>query len=319
MKIYKNDCTDPYFNLAAEQYLLDTAEGEIFMLWRNERSVIIGKNQNAFSEINRGFIEANGIKAVRRLTGGGAVFHDLGNLNFTFIKPHNKGDELDFAGFSMPIIKALRGLGIDAELSGRNDITVCGKKISGNAETVYNGKVMHHGTLLFSSDFSEMEGALNVDPEKIKSKGIKSVRSRVANLSEYLPDRDVLWLRDYLEAYIDGEKTEFSEADKAAVEQLKNTKYSTWEWNFGTSKALQKHNKKRFGYGSVEVSFTADCGVIKEISILGDFFGECDITELEEKLVGARLDEKELEERLYGVGRYVLGAKAEDIANIILN
>ena len=191
MKIYITDRTDPYFNLASEQYLLDTENDEVFMLWRNEKAVIIGRNQNAYAEINKPFVDEHGIKVVRRLTGGGAVFHDLGNVNFTYIVPRSDCPTLDFERFSRPVINALRGLGVEAELSGRNDITVDGRKISGNAQCVYNNKVMHHGTLLFSADMSQMAGALNVDEEKIKSKGIKSVRARVCNLSEYLPDMDV--------------------------------------------------------------------------------------------------------------------------------
>ncbi|MBR4256441.1 MAG: lipoate--protein ligase family protein, partial [Clostridia bacterium] len=211
MKIYKNEITDPYFNLASEQYLLDTEEDDVFMLWRNRPSVIIGRNQNAYAEINRGFVTDNDIAVVRRLTGGGAVFHDLGNINFTFITKKGGADALDFARFCQPVIDALRALGVPAELSGRNDMTADGRKFSGNAQCVYNGRVMHHGTLLFDADMNSMAGALNVDPEKMKSKGVKSVRARVCNLREFLPDTDVVSLKTYLENSMGENAAPFSE------------------------------------------------------------------------------------------------------------
>ncbi len=319
MKIYINNFTDPYFNLAAEQYLLDGEEKEIFMLWRNSRSVIIGKNQNTYAEINKSFVDEHDIKVVRRLTGGGAVFHDLGNLNFTYIVPRNDCPTLDFERFSKPIIKALRSLGVNAELSGRNDITVDGRKISGNAQCVYNGKVMHHGTLLFSADMTEMSKSLNVDEEKIKSKGIKSVKSRVCNLSELIPHLDIIGFKKFLEDSFKGEKTEFSEKQIKEISVLKDTKYSTWEWNYGVSKDYSKRSKKRFGFGIVDLSLTSDRGVITNIRFFGDYFGLNDISLLEKKLIGCRLDRKELIERLDDVGSYIMGAEKEDILSLIID
>ena len=318
MKIYLNNFTDPYFNLASEQYLLDSEEKEIFMLWRNTRSVIIGKNQNAYAEINRSFVDEHNIKVVRRLTGGGAVFHDLGNLNFTYIVPRNNCPTLDFERFSRPIIEALSSLGVNAELAGRNDITVNGRKISGNAQCVYNDKVMHHGTLLFSADMSQMSGALNVDEEKIKSKGIKSVRSRVCNISEFLPNLDILDFKKYLEDKFEGEKAEFSDKQISEITVLRDTKYSTWEWNYGVSKDYSKRSKKHFQFGTVDISLTSDKGKITDIRFWGDYFSLNDISQLETKLIGCRFDKKELLERLEDVGSYIMGADIETIGNLII-
>ncbi len=318
MKIYINNNTDPYFNLASEQYLLDNETDEVFMLWRNAKAVIIGKNQNAYAEINKPFVDEHGIKVVRRLTGGGAVFHDLGNVNFTYIVARKDCPSLDFERFSRPVIDALRDIGVEAVLSGRNDITVGGRKISGNAQCVYNNKVMHHGTLLFSADMSQMAGALHVDEEKIKSKGIKSVRSRVCNLSELLPDMDAAAFKEYLESRFEGEKTAFSDEQKAGIQRLSDSKYSTWEWNYGVSKEYNKRCKKRFSFGTVDISLDADHGEIKDVRFFGDYFGVNDISAIEKRLIGCRLDRAELDERLSDIERFIMGADRDSISELIL-
>ena len=318
MKIYRNDCTDPYFNLASEEYLLETEQDDVFMLWQNQPAVIIGRNQNAYAEINRSFVEENGIPVVRRLTGGGAVFHDLGNLCFTFITSREKCPEMDFSRFCKPVIDALRQLGIPAELSGRNDMTVEGRKFSGNAETVYNDKVLHHGTILLTADLSRLEGALKVDEEKMRSKGIKSVRSRVCNLSEYRPDLTVEELKDHLESTFEEAPITFSTLQIESITSLARTKYATWEWNFGTSKEYATTVKRRFPYGAVEVSYSSNHGTLTEVSFSGDYFGERDMEELEKELVGVRLDRESLLSPLGDVASYIYGATAEEIVGLFL-
>jgi len=273
MIIYRNTNNDPYFNLAAEQYLLDTKTGEMFMLWQNSRAVIIGKNQNAYAELDLDFVKKNDIKVVRRLTGGGAVFHDLGNINFSFIVPRAENEQLDFKRFTQPIIEALERLGVsNVCLSGRNDITVEGLKVSGNAQSVYNGKTLHHGTLLYSSDMSLLSGALRVDEEKIKSKGIKSVRNRVTNIKDCLPypidtGDFVAYLEDYTSRLYGAEIVEFTEEEKRDIQKLADEKYSSWEWNFGRSKEYSVRKKKRYKFGGVCVDLSLEFGVIKDISI----------------------------------------------------
>ncbi len=317
MIIFKNDHTDPYFNLACEQYLLDTKDGDIFMLWKNEPSVIIGKNQNAYAELNLDFIKNNNIKVVRRLTGGGAVFHDLGNVNFTFITKESDCKALDFQRFTKPVIDALSHFGIEAELSGRNDIVVGGRKISGNAQCVYNGKIMHHGTLLFSANISNLAGALNPDPEKFQSKGIKSVRSRVANISE-LSDIDIDKFIDYLEKSLNGKITALSADDTKAINELAEQKYSTWDWNYGRSKEWSAVKKKRFDFGKLEAKIDASGGTITSIRLEGDYFGIKPVQELENKLVNVKLEYDSLIQALSDAKDYISGAEPELIADLIL-
>jgi len=319
VRLYINHITDPYFNLASEQYLLDTYDSDdIFMLWRNEPCVVIGRSQNAYAEINDEYVRQNGIKIVRRLTGGGAVFHDLGNVNFSCITLKENCDALDFKRFMNPIVASLRSLGVHAEISGRNDMTVNGKKISGNAQCVYNGKVLHHGTLLFNADMSSLAGALNVDPEKIKSKGIKSVRSRVANISDYVGNMTVEKFMSHLENCFGVEPTEFNKDQIVAIKALAKEKYSTWEWNYGSSKKFTSQKKKRFKYGTVEIGYESDGKIITELSIKGDFFGMYPIDGLEKKLTGIELKYERLIVTLNNLNDYISGACPEDIISLIL-
>ena len=338
MKIYINTHTDAYFNLAAEEYMLTRADEDIIMLWRNEPAVIIGKNQNAYAEINFDFTNENNIKVVRRLTGGGAVFHDLGNVNFTFISP--RGSELaegiregglDFAHFTKPIINALRSLGVDAELSGRNDIIVKTadgeRKVSGNAQCVVDGVTLHHGTLLFSAELSRLKGALNVDPTKLKSKGIASVRSRVANICELLSDdtqlSDVCAFENYLAEWLSREfscEAEILSPDmEAAINALVQRKYSTNEWNLRRFGNFELQRRRRFDFGSVEASFTVKDGVISEIVIGGDFFGVRDAFELADSLRGTEYSRTAVEKKLneIAVGEYINGANSENITDLL--
>lgn len=328
MIIYRNNNTDPSFNLATEEYLLNNANEDIFMLWRDEASVIIGKNQNAYAELDVDYVENNNIKVVRRLTGGGAVFHDLGNVNFTFITA-GESSVLNFEKFTQPIIEAIKTLGCEnVYLSGRNDIMMDGLKISGNAQTSYNGKTLHHGTLLYSADMSKLVKALRVDEEKIKSKGIKSVRNRVGNIKELLnTDMDVQEFMEYLEKYVSSQYSEqicvFSVEQIRDIQSLADEKYSTWEWNFGKSKEYVAEKKKRYDFGIVCVSLTAENGVIKDIKIMGDFFGVKDITDIEKNLTGCRVGKTELLLCLSNLPsplcEYISGMSKNDFVELLLS
>ncbi len=355
MIIYHNDCTEPYENMATEEYLLDSAgEEDIFMLWRNEPAVIIGCNQNAYAEINLETAERKNIKIVRRLTGGGAVFHDLGNLNYTFISADIENGTLNFARFCAPIIEALKELGLNAEMSGRNDITVDGFKVSGTAQCVRNRHIMHHGTLLWSADLSDMADVLRPDETKLASKGIKSVQSRVGNISSLLKkiyeDVDASDsmqntkkysepigaekkfktanlkilpesaddFRSYLEARFGNNITSLSAEQRSEIRKLADEKYSSWDWIFGKSKEYTRRKKARFPYGLVEISVTLDRGIINEISIQGDFFGSKPISELEEKLCGVRFVRDEIIKGLSDVDSYIFGAIPNEIEQLII-
>ncbi len=339
MKLYINHSLDPYFNLAAEEYLITHSCEDIIMLWRNDRSVIIGKNQNTFAEIDLEFARKNDIKVVRRLTGGGAVFHDPGNVNFTFISPAggqlSEGmceGGLDFAHFTRPIIAALADMGISAELSGRNDIvvhTVDGeRKISGNAQCVIDGTTMHHGTLLYSAELSRMQGALTADPEKLKTKGIASVRSRVANIRDLIPAETapadavdfMSRLTKRLEHDFSLTAEELTQSMVEGIETLSRDKYSTDAWNLRRFGSFDKTCRKRFAFGTLEAALTVRDGVIDDIAFGGDFFGVGEVSELADLLRGAEYTRDGLAERLHGinVGAYIHGAGADSILSLLL-
>ena len=338
MILVKNTNTEPYKNMAFEEYLLRTCDEPAVMLWRNEPAVIIGKNQNAREQVNFDFTLAHGVKTVRRLTGGGAVFHDLGNVNYTFITPATADDRINFAYFCRPVIEALSGLGIKAALSGRNDLTVSdGRKFSGTAACAfeYGGKtkLMHHGTLLFSADMSYLTDALKVDPDKIQSKGIKSVKSRVTNLCEHIStefaDMTAEGFKEYLENYFIGNGAKLVIPDDAAlseIEKLAEEKYASEAWLFGAkTESAAQVKAKRFDFGKVacETEYLYEVGKsakIKRVKFSGDFFGTKPIEELEKMLC---LTEAKICDIINVLEKaplsaYICGAAPEEICSLIL-
>jgi len=299
--------TDPYFNLAAEEYVMDHFDRDVFMLWRNAPAIIVGRHQNTLAEINLDYVREHDIPVVRRLSGGGAVFHDLGNLNFTFIAGGGGGthrNEVDFRRFTQPILGALQGLGVDARFEGRNDLTIDGRKFSGNAEYVHQRRILHHGTLLFSARMSDVAAALRPDPAKFNDKAVKSVRSRVTNISEHLPrPMTVLEFRDCLMAYVmaetpGAEAYTFTAEDRAAIAHLRETKYATWEWNFGHSPRYNFSKRARTSGGTVEVTLDVADGIIRSAHFYGDFFTLRDPAELAAGLVGTPHRQDALRQRL---------------------
>ena len=311
------ETTDPAFNLALEEYVFEhmSRDQEYLMMWRNANAIIVGRHQNTLAEINADFVRSKGIQVVRRLSGGGAVYHDLGNLNFTFIMDAQPGQQVDMHRFCEPVAKALCEMGASAEVSGRNDILIDGQKISGNAQYVRQGRVMHHGTILFDSDLSVLGQALQVDQAKIQSKGVKSVRRRVTTVRPHLKqDLTVLQFRDKLVeallADLSFTRYELTPEDIAAVEELRKTRYATWEWNYGTSPACTVLRKRRIeGCGTVEAHILLDGGRIQDLKLLGDFFSTIEPEPLENKLIGCRLDAEDCAAALAGfqVSDYISG------------
>lgn len=300
MRYIDNNCTDPYFNLALEEYLLREKNGEYFVLWRDEPCIVVGKNQNTLSEINEEYIKKHDIKVVRRQSGGGAVFHDLGNLNFTFIVEDDGKRFNDFETFVIPIIDVLNELGVKAEFSGRNDLLIDGRKFSGNAQCKYKNRVMHHGTLLFSSDIVNLSDALISKPIKFSDKAVKSVSSRITNISEHLQESfSVIDFKNKIFEYIGREEKDkvITTLDNEEIEEVKNlvkTKYETWQWNFGQSPKYNFYNEKKLSAGTIELSIDVEKGIMKHIRIFGDFFGEGNIEDIEKALIGKKHNTEEI-------------------------
>ncbi|MXV37470.1 lipoate--protein ligase [Flavobacteriaceae bacterium Ap0902] len=298
MIIIDSPSTDAYFNIASEEYLLNQyPEEEIFLLYVNAPSIIIGKFQNTLAEINLDYVRDHHIKVVRRMSGGGAVYHDLGNLNFSFHVPHKDQDFMDFSQFTQPIVDLLQSMNVPAALKGRNDLLVDGKKFSGNAKLSRKGKIIQHGTILIDSEMSVLADALKVNPLKFIDKATKSTRARVTNLIEYLPEgTTVEELKDKLIAFMLKENKgaylyELGEEEIKEIQRLADEKYSTWDWNFGFSPNYNFSRAIKVPAGFIEAHIEVlRGGTIDKVKIFGDFFASEPIEQFENKLIGQNHD-----------------------------
>ena len=308
MLFVPNEITDPRINLAIETFLLQEMQVDepILLFYINEPSIIIGRNQNTIEEINKEYVDAHGIHVVRRFSGGGAVYHDLGNLNFSFIMKDDGQSFRDFEKLTKPIIEALHELGVSgAQLKGRNDLVINDQKFSGNAMYATNGRMFAHGTIMFDSDINEVVNALMVKKEKIESKGIKSIRSRVTNIKPFLPASEQnMTTKDFRQAIllkifgVDSEaeiKTyTLTDEDWQKVYAISDQYYRNWDWNYGQSPAFDLQRSQRFAIGSIEVRLNVAEGKISDLKIYGDFFGLGEIKDVEEKLIGTRYAKEDL-------------------------
>ncbi len=308
MLIIRSNTSNPAFNLATEEFLMNHKQDNWFYLYINDPSIIVGKHQNSLAEINVDYVKENNVIVIRRTTGGGAVFHDPGNLNFTFIMKEHPGETADFRKYTQPIIDVLQAMDVDAKFEGRNDMTIEGKKFSGNAKAFYNNKILQHGTLLFDSTLPNLSQALKLNPLKYRDKAVKSISSRVTNISEHL--KHDITLEEFEKRivehvrtmYADAEVYDLTDEDRAAIQKLVDEKYGTWDWNFGYSPKYNLQKGIKTSGGHVEVNLDVRKGQIENVKIFGDFFNTREVSELEDMLRGAPHERDKIKEILLTVG-----------------
>ncbi|HEN6669911.1 TPA: lipoate--protein ligase [Streptococcus agalactiae] len=302
MKYIVNTSNDPAYNVALEAYAFQklTDIDEIFILWINEPAIIIGRHQNTIQEINKEFIDKNGIHVVRRLSGGGAVYHDLNNLNYTIISNNTQEGAFDFQTFSKPVIDTLAKLGVKAEFTGRNDLEINGQKFAGNAQAYYKGRMMHHGCLLFDVDMSVLGQALKVSKDKIESKGIKSVRARVTNIVDHLSDK--ITVQEFSDAILAQMKEEYPEMDEyvlsdaelSEIQAMRDNQFATWDWTYGKAPEYTIERGVRYPAGKITTYANVENSTIKSVKIFGDFFGVKPVDDIEKMLEGVHYDYKDV-------------------------
>ncbi len=313
--------TNPYFNLASEEYLLKGFQEDVFLLYRNTPSIVVGKHQNTLAEINLPFVQEHEILVARRISGGGTVFHDLGNLNFAFFTSGKEGELVDYKRATLPIIGALKEMGVEARLGKRNELLLKGLKISGTASHVFKHRVLHHGTLLFSSEMSKLSAALKSDQRSFTDRAVKSVRSKITNISDHIAEAmDVEMFQERIMDHMlrtlkDASPYLLNRSDLSEIKTLRDSKFSTWEWNFGYSPKYQFFRSISFPAGRLELHMNVEKGVIKELEILGDFTSLKDIALLENLLLGTIHDPETIRIKLSEttVSEYIRGLENEKL------
>ena len=326
MRYIKNVSTNPYYNMAFDEYCLESLSinEPVFYLWQNRPAVIVGFNQEVNTEVNLDYLKENGIDLVRRVTGGGAVYHDLVNLNYTIVG-RSEDLERDYPEYASIMAKALQSLGVPATLSGRNDILVEGRKVSGFAKRVCKNRLMVHGTLMYNVDVDVLTKVLNPSNTKLQSKGIASVRSRVANLCEYLPNIPDIQtfskqLEEILSHHYQDTEYQLSEEDLANIQLLTDQKFATWEWNYGRSPKATLTHSARLACGTVEIHLTLAENRISSCRFGGDFLGNLPATDLESALIEVIYDTENIQKRLssFTISDYFDGVAMEELIKLIL-
>lgn len=325
MRYLKNPSTNPYYNMAFDEYCLESLpiDEPVFFLWQNRPAVIVGYNQEVNTEVNLDYLKEKGIDLVRRVTGGGAVYHDLENLNYTIVG-RSEDLERDYPEYAVLMMKALQALGVPATLSGRNDILVEGKKVSGFAKRVCKNRLMVHGTLMYNVDVNVLSHVLNPSTTKLQSKGIASVRSRVTNLCNYLPElSDIQAFKNRLEEILSNNYSDaeykLSETDLAHIQQLTDEKFATWEWNYGRSPKATLVHSARLACGTVEIHLTLAENRIASCRFGGDFLGNLPASDVEKALTGIPYEINEIRKCLskIEISRYFDRVSADDLLGMM--
>ncbi|MEG0856865.1 MAG: lipoate--protein ligase [Terrisporobacter sp.] len=323
----ENNSLNPYFNFALEYYLMnekDLGDDIIFMFWRTNPTLMVGKFQNTIEEINQKYVEDNQINVVRRITGGGTIYTDLNGWQFTFITKNSRSSEIDFATFTKPIIDALKSQNIEARFNSRNDLLINGKKFSGNAQCIKDGCRLHHGSILFDTNIEAMVKSITVAEEKIISKGIKSIKERVTNVSSHLDKKmDAL---EFKELMLDSLLKEsqgvykLNEEDIKRVNEIKKEKFETWEWNYGASPKFNITKWKRYDGGKVEFKIDVNKGIIQNCVINGDFFGEGEVSDITSSLLGCKYNKEDIKNILskIDIDKYFYKINKDEILECII-
>jgi lipoate---protein ligase len=319
MRCIVSPYVNPYFNLASEEYLLKQKEEDLFLLYRNIPTIVVGKHQNTLAEINLPFVQKQGVLVARRISGGGTVFHDQGNLNFAFFTSGKEGELVDYRKATLPIMEALKGMGLEVRLGKRNELLLKGRKISGTASHVFKNRVLHHGTLLYSSEMGHLSEALKGEKERFTDRAVKSVQSHVTNIRDHLEEPvDVETFQERILNHMlrmpGNSACQFSEADVAEIKGLRDSKFSTWEWNFGYSPKYQFNKSISVGAGRLDFHMNVEKGIVRELKVLGDFLSLKDIAELEQTLAGTIHDPETIRNKLAGirVSEYIVGLENEE-------
>ena len=325
MRYLKNPSTNPYYNMAFDEYCLESLpiDEPVFFLWQNKPAVIVGYNQEVNTEVNLDYLKEKGIDLVRRVTGGGAVYHDLENLNYTIVG-RSEDLERDYPEYAALMMKALQALGVPATLSGRNDILVDGKKVSGFAKRVCKNRLMVHGTLMYNVDVDVLTHVLNPSKTKLQSKGIASVRSRVTNLCNYLPElSDIQAFKNRLEEILSNNYSDaeykLSETDLAHIQRLTDEKFATWEWNYGRSPKATLVHSARLACGTVEIHLTLAENRIASCRFGGDFLGNLPASDVEKALTGIPYEVNEIRKCLskLEISRYFDRVSADNLLEMM--
>lgn len=323
--IIRSNRTDAPFFHAAEEYLMENFGESVFMLWRAKKCILLGKNQNAWKQVNLDYVKEREILLVRRASGGGTVFCDLGNINFSFIENHGTEKVNNYRLFTKPILEVLNQMGIPAQFSGRNDLTIDGKKFSGNAQYRKKDRLLHHGTLLFSADLKDLAGALKTDPLKYKDRGIESAAKRVTNIAAHLDEpMDVLAFREKIYSHMQSKDSDaivrdFTEAEIVEIEKIADAKYRNWDWTIGKSPQYDFHREHRFAGGIVEIDLSVKKGIVTDLVIHGDFLSRLDLADIQTALIGKRHDPTVLLEALkaFPLEEYFYGITADDLISLL--